>query len=74
MTEGARYVGVGLAAGLGLACGVVRALEALLFGLSPSDPVTFLQVTVMVTVAALVAAALPGLRAARTLHTSVHSE
>ena len=74
MTEGARYIGVGLVAGLGLAFAVVRSLEALLFGLSPGDPVTFVQVTAIVTVAALIAAGIPGLRAARALHTNIHNE
>jgi predicted permease len=74
MTEGARYIGVGLVVGLGLAFAVVRTLEALLFGLSPGDPVTFVQVTAIMTVAALVAAGIPGLRAARALHTNIHNE
>jgi len=63
LTESARYIGVGLVAGLGLAFAAVPAVEALLFGLSPTDPVTFLQVTAIVTVASLVAAGIPALRA-----------
>ena len=43
MIERARFIGVGLVAGLGLAFAVVRTLEALLFGLSPGDPVTFVK-------------------------------
>jgi len=74
MSEGVGYAGVGLLAGLALAFAAVRTLEALLFGLSPGDPATFLQITVIVTVAGLVAAGIPGLRAARALHPNLHSD
>jgi ABC-type antimicrobial peptide transport system permease subunit len=74
MTEGARYIGAGLVAGLVLAFAVLRTLEALLFGLSPGDPVTFIQVTAMVAVAALFAAGIPGLRAVRARHVNIHNE
>jgi putative ABC transport system permease protein len=74
MMEGARYIGAGLVAGLVLAFGVVSTLEAVLFGLSPGDPVTFLQVTVAVMVAALLAAGIPSLRAVRARHVNIHSE
>jgi hypothetical protein len=74
MTEGARYIAIGLIAGLALAFAVVRTLEALLFGLSPGDPATFLQVAATVTVIALAAAGIPGLRVIRAHHLDIHSE
>jgi ABC-type antimicrobial peptide transport system permease subunit len=74
MTEGARYIGAGLVAGLVLAFAVSRTLEALLFGLSPGDPVTFLQAAAIVAVAALVAAGIPGLRAVRARQVGIHRD
>jgi hypothetical protein len=52
----------------------VSILDSLLFGLSPRDPVTFVQVTALLAFAALTAAAIPGLRAARDSHTNVNNE
>jgi hypothetical protein len=74
MTEGARYICLGLVVGLALALGVVRTLETLLFGLTPADPVTFLQVTATVALAALLAVAMPALRAASARNTNIHCE
>jgi putative ABC transport system permease protein len=74
MTEAARYIGAGLIAGLVLAVAAVRTLEAMLFGLSPGDPATFIEVTVIVAVAALFAAGIPSLRVVRARHVDIHSE
>ena len=60
MASGARLGAIGLALGLVGAFAVARAMAGLLFGLSPSDPITF--VAVPLTLALVVAAAtwLPG--------------
>jgi len=51
--------------GLGLAMLVGRWLSALLYGVTPRDPVTTAAVALLLLGAALVACLLPGIRAAR---------
>jgi putative ABC transport system permease protein len=58
-------VGVGVAIGLVAAFAVSRAVASLLFGISTTDPTTFLGVTVLLAVVALLASTLPALRASR---------
>ena len=58
-------VGVGVSIGLVAAFAVSRAVSSLLFGISATDPTTFLGVTVLLSVVALAASALPALRASR---------
>jgi predicted permease len=55
----------GLAAGLLAALGAGRALSAVLFNVSPSDPVTLLGGIVVLAVVAIVAACIPAMRATR---------
>ncbi|HVP62068.1 MAG TPA: ABC transporter permease [Myxococcaceae bacterium] len=66
LSRGLRPVGLGAVLGLALALGHGRALRALLFGVSPDDPLTL--VTVLVTLVAVAAGAclLPARHAART--------
>jgi predicted permease len=56
-------VGIGLAVGLVIAFAVSRAVVSLLYGISPSDPATFLGVSVVLAAVALIASAIPALRA-----------
>jgi ABC-type antimicrobial peptide transport system permease subunit len=65
MREGARLSAIGVGIGLLAAVGVARAMESLLYGLSPNDPVTFLLVPVMLCVVVLLASYLPARRAVR---------
>jgi predicted permease len=58
-------VGVGSAMGLGMAYGLGKVLPAVLFGVSPADPVTFLAVPVALAGVALAAAYLPARKATR---------
>jgi putative ABC transport system permease protein len=56
---------LGLGLGLVGAAGLTRAMESLLFGVSRTDPATFLAVAAFVTVVALLASYLPARRASR---------
>jgi putative ABC transport system permease protein len=60
-----RVVGVACAAGLLLALAFTRLLSSMLFGVSPSDPMTLSMVIAVVVGAAVLAAILPAARAAR---------
>ena len=63
--HGAKLAGVGLAVGFAMAAGVTRLLRGLLFGLSPTDPVSFAGIGMLLMSVALVAAAVPAIRATR---------
>lgn len=63
--EGMGLVVVGLFLGLGLAWMGSGVLESLLYGISPSDPLTFALVAVLLASVALVANLVPAGRAAR---------
>jgi hypothetical protein len=65
LADGGVMLGVGI--GLGLAGSILaaRLLQGLLFGVPPRDPVTFLAVTLLMTLVGLAACAMPALRAAR---------
>jgi len=63
--EGLRLAALGLALGLLGAWAATRLLAALLFGVQPTDPATFLTVAGLVVAAALAATVAPAVRAAR---------
>jgi len=65
LLEGGRVTAVGLAIGLAVALALTRLMRSLLFGVSPTDPVTFIAVTVLLLCFALVATYIPARRAAR---------
>ena len=54
----------GITLGLAGAAGVTRVLQGMLFGVTPSDPLTFVVVAAMFAAIALVASYLPAQRAA----------
>jgi ABC-type antimicrobial peptide transport system permease subunit len=56
---------VGLVVGVLAAVAIRRVVESLLFGVSPSDPVTFAAVSALLVVVALCASALPAYSATR---------
>jgi predicted permease len=56
-------VGIGLAIGLIVAFAVSRTVASLLYGISASDPATFLGVSLVLSAVALLASAIPALRA-----------
>jgi ABC-type antimicrobial peptide transport system permease subunit len=63
--EGLGMVGLGLAIGVAGALAVTRVMASLLFDLSPTDPLTFVGVTVVLGAVAVLASYLPARRAAR---------
>jgi len=65
LRQGVLIVGVGLASGLVGAFFLTRWIESILYGVSPFDPVVFLAVAGLLTLVALVATAVPALRATR---------
>ncbi len=65
LREAAVLAGAGLALGLACALGLGRSLESLLFGLPPTDPLTFAAVVGTLSCAAFAASLVPALRASR---------
>jgi putative ABC transport system permease protein len=63
--RGARLVGLGIAVGLVVSLAGGRFLSGLLFGIRPTDPLTFVLVPLFLTVVASVAIGVPARRAAR---------
>jgi len=63
--RGAVMVAAGIAAGLLCALALTRALRTLLFGVSTSDPLVFVGVTILLASVAMVAAWVPARRATR---------
>ena len=64
--EGLAVAGIGLAAGLAGAALLTRLLQSVLFGVTPLDPASFLAGPIVLIPVALVACAIPALRAAST--------
>jgi ABC-type antimicrobial peptide transport system permease subunit len=64
--QGALYAGTGLLVGLPAAWALTRLMESVLFGVTTHDAMTFVVLPVAVTVATLLACAVPAFRAART--------
>jgi len=63
--EGARLAVLGVAIGIAASLALTRLMSTLLFGVSATDPVTFVSVAVLLTVVALLACYIPGRRAMR---------
>jgi putative ABC transport system permease protein len=63
--QGMRQLALGLAIGLAAAFGVTRVIGALLVGVSPTDPITFGSVALVLTLAAVAGCAVPARRATR---------
>jgi putative ABC transport system permease protein len=67
--RGARLIGAGAAAGLAGAFALTRLLQAMLFGVSPHDAVTFIAAPAVLAAVGLIAAWVPARRASRLLPT-----
>ncbi len=63
--EGARLAIAGVAIGIAASYAVTRVLSSLLFGVTATDPITFLGVTVLLLFVALLASYIPARRAMR---------
>ena len=63
--DGLKPTLAGVLLGLGLAAALVRVMTALLFGVSPHDPSTFVSVTLLVTLVGTLATLIPAYRATR---------
>jgi ABC-type antimicrobial peptide transport system permease subunit len=65
MRQGSRLTAVGILVGVGVAIAVTRWLESMLDGVSARDPITFLSITGLLALVALLATFIPASRAAR---------
>jgi putative ABC transport system permease protein len=74
ISHGARFVCVGLAAGVAIALGVSRLLSTMLFGLAATDATTFGQVTLVVAVVSVLACALPTTKVGSGVSRSLNAE
>jgi len=63
--QGIRVVFLGIALGLAGALAITRVIRSLLFGVTPSDPLTFAFVSALLTVVALTACSIPARRATK---------
>ena len=63
--QGTTVAAVGLVLGVAAALAATRVLRALLFDVTPTDPLTLIIVVALLAIAALVACWIPALRAAR---------
>jgi len=65
LRQAATLAGIGVAGGLAASWGLTRLMASLLYGVSPSDPVTFASMAVALTLVALLASWIPAHRASR---------
>jgi predicted permease len=63
--QGLRTILIGLAIGIAGSLALTRTVESLLFGVTPTDPLTFAGVTLLLVAAALLACYIPARRATR---------
>src|SRR3984893_17585307 len=63
--QGVRVVFMGIVLGLFAAFALSRVIRSLLFGVTPSDPLTFVFVSAVLTVVALIACSIPARRATK---------
>jgi len=63
--QGLRTVLVGIGAGLGGSFALTRAIQSLLFGITPTDPLTFCAVVLLLSTVALLACYIPARHAAK---------
>jgi len=63
--QGLRTILIGISVGLAGSLAFTRTLESLLFGVTPTDPLTFAAVILLLVAAALLACYIPARRAAR---------
>jgi predicted permease len=64
-SEGIRLIAIGGSLGILIAIGITQLLRNLLFGVSPHDPLTYIGVTLLLALVALIATLIPARRAMR---------
>ena len=64
-TQGMRQLAMGLGVGLVAAFGITRVIRGLLLDISPTDPITFITVSLVLIIAATLGCAIPARRAMR---------
>ena len=65
LQQGTRLIVIGLVLGIGSALGLTRLMAAMLHGVKPDDPSTFIAVAAMIVIAGLAACLIPSRRATR---------
>lgn len=65
LTQGMTLAVIGIALGLAASFGLTRLMSNLLFGISPTDPLTFAVITVLLTTIAWLACLIPAMRATK---------
>jgi ABC-type antimicrobial peptide transport system permease subunit len=65
MSDGLRMAGIGVAVGLIAAFGLTRLLSGMLYGVSTTDPLTFIVIAALLILVAALACCMPALRATR---------
>jgi putative ABC transport system permease protein len=63
--QGMRLTLIGAALGVAAALGLTRVIESLLFNISATDPATFVSITLLLVIVALIASYIPARRATR---------
>jgi putative ABC transport system permease protein len=63
--DGIRLTAIGLALGLAGAFAAARMLKSMIYGVSPTDPLTFIVITLLLTFVALLACWIPARRATK---------
>ena len=63
--EGLKLVGAGMILGLGAAFLLTRVMATLLYGISATDPMTFIGISVVLLAVAILASYVPALRATK---------
>jgi predicted permease len=66
LNQGLRIVAIGCLAGLAMGFAASRLLQGMLYAVSPTDPVTYAAIILLVLIVAVIASAGPALRAAST--------
>jgi ABC-type antimicrobial peptide transport system permease subunit len=63
--QGLKLVGAGMILGLAAAFVLTRVMATLLYGISATDPITFIAISVVLLAVAILASYIPALRATR---------
>jgi len=64
VSDGIKLAAVGIGIGAVTAIGLTRLIRSLLFGVGPSDPITFIAIVLVMLTVALLASVIPAVRAA----------